>query len=244
LPSTELDFGKIINRLTKLEIQPGGKMKATLKTSIIIILLATLCSGVASAVTLTADQASVRAFVSDPEPQAGDTITVSIFFQNNYTDSLIITYVGLHFGWMPPDTFLGFNLSSTPITVGAGTDYFFQQPINVKIPTSVNGAQDYFAAVDGNVGTSTDTFSINSASAQIMVIGTGPTPTPTPPADTDSNGQPNFLLYGAIAAVVVVVALLIVVMLLRKKRKQPQQKTEPATSPSPEKKPSEQDFSI
>jgi heme/copper-type cytochrome/quinol oxidase subunit 2 len=223
-------------------------MKTTLKTTIIILLLTTfLSNGITSAITLTPDQASVRAFVSDPEPQAGDTITVSIFFQNKYTDALTITYVGLHFGWMPTDSFYGFNLSSTPITVAAGTDYFFQQPINIKIPTTTNGVQNYFAAIDGSVGTSSDTFSINSETAQIMVIGTGPTPTPTAPANTNSNGQegqPNLLLYGAIAAVIVVVALLIIVMLLRQKRKQPQQKTEPQTTPSAEQKPSEQDFSI
>ena len=220
-------------------------MKAILKTSIIVVLLGVfLCSGIASAITITPDQASVRAFVSDPEPQAGDTITVSIFFQNNYTDSLIITHVGLHFGWMPTDSFYGFNLSSTPITVGAGTDYFFQQPINIKIPSTVNGAQDYYAAIDGTVGTSSDPFSINSDTTQISVIGTGPTPTPTAPTSTDSNGQPDLLLYGAVAAVVVVVALLIVFILMRMKRKQPQQKAEPAATPSSEQKPSEQDFSI
>jgi hypothetical protein len=217
-----------------------------LKISLIaLLLLAFLCSSLAYAetVTLNSDQASVRALVSNPEPNAGDTITVSIFFQNNYTESLTLTYIGLHFDWMPSEGFYGFNLSSTPVTVNSGSDYFFQQPINVNIPTSVNGVQSYYVGVEGTVGTSTDTFEINSVSAEIMVLGNGATTTPS--SSTNSNGQPSsLLLYVAIIVVVVVVVVLILFVVMRKKRKHPEKPIEPAASPSSEQKPSEQDFSI
>jgi hypothetical protein len=221
-------------------------MKA-LKTSLTaVLLLAFLCGGLVSAatVTLNSDQASVRAMVSNPTPNAGDQIQVSIFFQNNYTESLQIDFIGLHFDWMPSEGFYGFNLSSTPVTVASGTDYFFQQPINVNIPSGVNGVQGYYVGVEGTVGTSSDTFSINSASAEILVSGTGPTATPsssTTPNDQSSN---LLLLYVAVIVVVVVVVLLIFVMILRKKRKHPEKPTESAAQPSSEQKPSEQDFSI
>ena len=221
-------------------------MKA-LKTSLTaVLLLAFLCGGLVSAatVTLNSDQASVRAMVSNPTPNAGDQIQVSIFFQNNYTESLQIDFIGLHFDWMPSEGFYGFNLSSTPVTVASGTDYFFQQPINVNIPSGVNGVQGYYVGVEGTVGTSSDTFSINSASAEILVSGTGPTATPsssTTPNDQSSN---LLLLYVAVIVVVVVVVLLIFVMMLRKKRKHPEKPTESAVQPSSEQKPSEQDFSI
>lgn len=221
-------------------------MKA-LKTSLTaVLLLAFLCGGLVSAatVTLNSDQASVRAMVSNPTPNAGDQIQVSIFFQNNYTESLQIDFIGLHFDWMPSEGFYGFNLSSTPVTVASGTDYFFQQPINVNIPSGVNGVQGYYVGVEGTVGTSSDTFSINSASAEILVSGTGPTATPsssTTPNDQSSN---LLLLYVAVIVVVVVVVLLIFVMMLRKKRKHPEKPTESAAQPSSEQKPSEQDFSI
>ena len=221
-------------------------MKA-LKTSLTaVLLLAFLCGGLVSAatVTLNSDQASVRAMVSNPTPNAGDQIQVSIFFQNNYTESLQIDFIGLHFDWMPSEGFYGFNLSSTPVTVASGTDYFFQQPINVNIPSGVNGVQGYYVGVEGTVGTSSDTFSINSASAEILVSGTGPTATPsssTTPNDQSSN---LLLLYVAVIVVVVVVVLLIFVMILRKKRKRPEKPTESAVQPSSEQKPSEQDFSI
>ena len=221
-------------------------MKA-LKTSLTaVLLLAFLCGGLVSAatVTLNSDQASVRAMVSNPTPNAGDQIQVSIFFQNNYTESLQIDFIGLHFDWMPSEGFYGFNLSSTPVTVASGTDYFFQQPINVNIPSGVNGVQGYYVGVEGTVGTSSDTFSINSASAEILVSGTGPTATPsssTTPNDQSSN---LLLLYVAVIVVVVVVVLLIFVMILRKKRKHPEKPTESAAQPSSEQKPSEQDFSV
>jgi hypothetical protein len=238
-------------------------MKA-LKTSLTaVLLLAFLCGGLVSAatVTLNSDQASVRAMVSNPTPNAGDQIQVSIFFQNNYTESLQIDFIGLHFDWMPSEGFYGFNLSSTPVTVASGTDYFFQQPINVNIPSGVNGVQGYYVGVEGTVGTSSDTFSINSASAEILVSGTGPTATPssstnpndqgtgptaTPSSSTNPNDQSSnlLLLYVAVIVVVVVVVLLIFVMILRKKRKRPEKTTESSVQPSSEQKPSEQDFSI
>ena len=221
-------------------------MKA-LKTSLTaVLLLAFLCGGLVSAatVTLNSDQASVRAMVSNPTPNAGDQIQVSIFFQNNYTESLQIDFIGLHFDWMPSEGFYGFNLSSTPVTVASGTDYFFQQPINVNIPSGVNGVQGYYVGVEGTVGTSSDTFSINSASAEILVSGTGPTATPSSSTNPNDQSSNLLLLYVAVIVVVVVVVLLIFVMILRKKRKRPEKPTESAAQPSSEQKPSEQDFSI
>ena len=218
-------------------------MKAFKIFLIVVFLVVYLCSGVVSALTLTSDQASVRALVSDVEPQAGDTITVYFYFSNNYTNSLNLTFVGLHFDWMPQETFYGFNLSSTPLTVESGTDHFFEQPINVNIPTDVNGLHTYTVGVEGNVGSSSDTFSLDSTPGEILVSGNGQTPVPT---NTNSGGgqQSNILLYSAVVVVLVVVALLIVVMLTRKKRKYPEEATMPSESPKQEEPPSEQDFSI
>ena len=221
-------------------------MKA-LKISIVAVFLVTfLCGGLVSAatVTLNSDQASVRALVLNPEPNAGESISVSIFFQNNYTESLQIDFIGVHFDWMPSEGFYGFNLSSTPVIVASHTDYFFQQPINVNIPISVNGVQGYYVGVEGTVGTSSDTFSINSASAEILVSGTGPTATPSSSTNPNDQSSNLLLLYVAVIVVVVVVLLLIFVMILRKKRKHPEKTTESAVQPSSEQKPSEQDFSI
>ena len=221
-------------------------MKALKISLIVVFLVAFLCSGLVSAatVTLNSDQASVRAMVSDPVPNAGDSISVSIFFQNNYTESLQITFIGLHFDWMPSEGFYGFNLSSTPVNVTSGSDYFFQQPINVNIPSSVNGVQGYYVGVEGTVGASSDTFSINSASAEILVSGTGVTSTPSSSTNSNDQSSNSLLLYIAVIVVVVMVLLLILVMVMRKKRKHPEQPAEPAAKHSSEQKPSEQDFSI
>ncbi len=221
-------------------------MKALKISLIAVFLVAFLCGGLVSAatVTLNSDQASVRAMVSDPEPNAGDSINVSIFFQNNYTESLQIDFIGLHFDWMPSEGFYGFNLSSTPVTVASGSDYFFPQPINVNIPSGVNGVQGYYVGVEGTVGASSDTFSINSASAEILVTGTGPTATPSSSTNPNDQSSNLLLLYVAVIVVVVMVLLLILVMVLRKKRKHPEKPAETSAQPSSEQKPSEQDFSI
>jgi hypothetical protein len=207
-----------------------------------------LCSGVVTA--LNSDQASVRALVSNPQPRAGETITVTVFFENNYTDQLKLTFVGLHFDWMPSEGFLGFNLSSTPISVAAGDDYVFQQPITVKVPAGLSGVHTYFVGVEGTLGASSDAFSLDSATAELMITDNSQTIAPT---NTNSDGQqggvPNLLLYGAVAAVVVIVAVLIIVLMLRKKRKPAEKTAQPVAdqpAPSkPEQKPSSgQDFSI
>jgi flagellar basal body-associated protein FliL len=217
-------------------------MKASKTIIVTVLLVVFLSCGFASAVTLTSDQAYVRAFLSNPEPNAGEIITAVIYFENNYTESLYLDYVGLHFSWMPENTLYGFNFSSSPVLVAVGSSY--SHAINITIPQSVNGVISYYAGVDGNLASSaTDTFSIDSDSAEFGVSGTGPTATPT---NTPSTGQPssNILLYGVIIVVVVVVALLIVIMMLRKKQKQPEETEKPAETQKPAQKPSEQDFSI
>ena len=217
-------------------------MKASKTIIIAPLLVVFLFCGFASSVTLTSDQAYVRAFISNPQSQAGETITAAIYFENNYTESLVLDYIGFHFSWMPENTLYGFNFSSSPVSVAVGSSY--SSSINITIPQSANGVISYYAGVDGNLGSSsTDTFSINSESAEFLVSGTGPTATPT---STPSIGQPssNTLLYGLIIVVVVVVASLILIMMLRKKRKHAEKPAESAAQPSSEQKPSEQDFSI
>ncbi len=212
-----------------------------------------ISSGLVSA--LTSDQAVLRALLSNSQPQQGETITALIFFQNNSTDSVAITYVGLHFDWMPTDGFYGFNLSSAPVTVQAGGSYVFSSPITVTVPEdSTVGVHTYYLEIDGTQGASETTFSFDSDTVELLVDSNGQA-TPTP-SSTNSGGQPadqNLLLYGAIGAAVIIVVLLVIVLVMRKNRTQPKpaanqgtnQPETPPPPPSPEKKPNpEQDFDI
>jgi hypothetical protein len=177
---------------------------------------------------------------------------VTLFFENNFTEPLILTNAGLHFDWMPKDGFYGFNLKENPITVQAGGSYVFQNQIRVKVPNETSlGAHSYYAGVDGVYGSSQAPFSVDSVEAELEVISSGiQTPAPTNPGSgNQGNGQgSDLLLYGAIAAVIIVVILLLVIVIMRKKKtthvKSTEQPIEETDQAKPEQKPSGQDFSI
>ena len=133
---------------------------------IMVCLILLISSGFVSA--QTSNVASVRAFLFNSEPQQGETISVELFFQSNSTDALTINYVGLHFDWMPADSFYGFNLSSTPIIVQAGGNYASPNPINVTVPEDAKvGVHTYYVGVDGTEGASATPFSVNSDTDQV-----------------------------------------------------------------------------
>lgn len=228
-------------------------LKITLIAATAIMILAIVCSGLVAA--QNPEESFVRGILSNPNPNAGDLITVQVFFHNNSTSTITLYFVGVHFDWMPTNNLFGFNLSSLnpQITVAAGQDYFFQQPINVKIPETVNGVHSYFVGIDG-YDPSGNLVSLTSDPAEFEVNGTGatlgPTSTNTNPTNQQGGGSiPDIIVYGAIIAVVAVVVILLAVLLMRRRRK-PESKpvenasTQPA-SKQPEQKPSSgQDFSI
>jgi hypothetical protein len=225
------------------------RLKVPLITTITVMLLVFAVGGLVAA--QTADESFVRGLLSNPNPNAGDTITVSIFYHNNSTETVIIDYAGVHFDWMPTDSLYGFNTSSSNIQVPSGRDYFFQQPINIKVPTNANGNHTYYAGIDGHTSSSAPV-SLSSDPVEFLVNGNGSTAAPTGTnsgTDNQEGGVPDTVFYIAIIAVVAVVALLLVVVLMRRKRKLETKSTERHTNQpapdQPQQKPSSgQDFSI
>ena len=217
----------------------------SLKTLFILTILvaAFLCIGFAAA--LNQDEASVHAiFSTGADIPAGQSSNVTLLFSNVSNDTLKITYVGIHFDWMPTDTLLGYNLSQTPITVDALGGQVFP-PISVSVPLSTStGTHGYFVEFDGLQGTSQTTFTWDSATGTEDVSG-GSSTTSSSPTSTNSSGgsgDSTLILYAAvIVAVVVIVAALIMFMTMRKKRAKPQStpKQSPSSpeTPAPEKKP-------
>jgi hypothetical protein len=224
------------------------RLKVPLITTIAVMLLVFAVGGFVAA--QTADESFVRGILSNPNPNAGDTITVSIFYHNNSTETVTLDYAGVHFDWMPTDSLYGFNASSSNIQVASGHDYFFQQPINIKVPTNANGNHTYYAGIDGH--TSSTAVSLSSDPAPFLVNGNGSTTAPTSTdsgTDNPQGGVSDIVFYIAIIAVVAVVALLLVVVLMRRKRKPETKSTETTadrpTPDQPQQKPSSgQDFSI
>jgi hypothetical protein len=225
----------------------------SLRVSVIlsIIVFGFLCSGLVAAIN--SEEVTVHTLFSSEPLQAGQTTTVVIYFTSTSTDELQITNVGLHFDWMPSDTFLGFNLNNSVVTIPSGGDTYEFPPVALKVPSTVtNGTHTYYVGIDGKQGTSLTPFSWNSPTAakDVMSSNVNVTPTSTNSGGEQPEGQQNLLLYGAIAAVVVIVVLLIVVFMMRKKRtgSKPAVDHEDDSQPrssTPEKIPNpEQDFNI
>jgi opacity protein-like surface antigen len=238
--------------LSNLELSEEIKVKYLQITLILAtIAIALMCSGFVAA--LNANEASVQTFLSSQIVQPGQTITVTVIFNNSSPDALQVTNLGVHFDWMESTGFFGFDLTHAPVNIPIDGNYVFSA-ITVQIPTNVTiGQHTYTIGVDGTQGSSTAPFSWDSPTSIIEVTGNGqttaPTPTSTNSGDGQPEGQPNFLLYGAIGAIVIIIALLIIVLVMKQKRTKPKPKTNQDTTqpktPMPEQKPeSGQDFNI
>jgi hypothetical protein len=134
-----------------------------------ISLICILCCSLVSA--LNQDEASVTLFPPNLTGYPGDTISVTITFKSNYAEQLRIYTIGLHFDWMPSDSFSGHDLSDNPATVPRQGSYVFD-PIVIQIPLNATaGAHSYFVGIDGTEGLSASYFSWNSSSFTIQVHG-------------------------------------------------------------------------
>ncbi len=219
---------------------------------IFTVFLAVLIVSSGFVCAITSDEVYVKGIVLKQQFSVGERVPVAVFFHNNSTETVTLDYIGVHFSWMPSETLYGYNLSSTPVTVGAGKDYFFPQYINVTVPAGTGGSQSFYVGVDGT-DSSSNPFSFNSNTVELIISGGGPTATPTNNGNgsaNGSNGLPSIFLYGIIVAVIAVVAVLLVVVLMRRGQKpskptaQPSEKQPTPSKPEEEKTGTGQDFSI
>ena len=192
-----------------------------------ISVLAVLFVSVGVVSALDQNQASVTTFPSSQNVNRGQTVGITLIFTNNSPDTLILTNVGVHFDWMDSGGFFGFDLKNSPITVQAGSNYPFTQPINIQVPTTATAGQHtYYVGVDGTQGTANTPFSWDSPTS-IITVGSSVVPTgtsnPTAGGGSQGGGQ-DLLLYGVLSAIVVILVLVIVFLVMRMRKK-------PAVSP-------------
>lgn len=229
------------------------KLRISLTATIAVLLLVLFTSGIVSA--QATDESFVKGIMvkSDPNDDvinAGDTVQIAIFYHNNSTETVTLLYAGVHFDWMPTDSLYGFNTSSYNIQVASGTDYFFQQQISIKIPTTANGVHTFYVGIEGVTASSAAVSLSSDPPVEFLVTGTGATITPTNTNSGANNpgGISDIVFYGAIIAVAAIVVVLLVLVLMRRKRKPSSKPAEPATSQlppaKPEETPSGQDFAI
>ena len=150
----------------------GGDLVRPLRlmlTVTAISLICILCCSLVSA--LNQDEASVTLVPSTLTGYPGDTISITITFKSNYAEQLRVYFIGLHFDWMPSDSFSGHDLSDNPATVPRQGSYVFD-PIVIQIPLNATAGQhSYFVGIDGTEGVSASSFSWNSYSFTIEVHG-------------------------------------------------------------------------
>jgi hypothetical protein len=116
---------------------------------------------------LEQDEARVSVAWSTQTPYLGSAPTVTVFFINDGSEPLTISYFGLHFDWMPEDQFLGYDLSADPVIVPANDNEYFSA-VTITIPENVSvGMHTYYVGVDGIEGLSE--FSWDSYILTIMV---------------------------------------------------------------------------
>ena len=132
-----------------------------------ISLICILCCSLVSA--LNQDEASVSMFWSSQTVYPADTVSIRITFKSNYAEQLRIYNIGLHFDWMPPESFSGHDLSDNPVTIPSQGTYIFD-PIVIQIPLNASaGSHSYFVGIEGTEGISASNFSWNSTSSTIQI---------------------------------------------------------------------------
>jgi hypothetical protein len=148
----------------------GGDLVRSLRlmlTVTSISLICILCCSLVSA--LNQDEASVSMFWSSQTVYPADTVSIRITFKSNYAEQLRIYNIGLHFDWMPPESFSGHDLSDNPVTIPSQGTYIFD-PIVIQIPLNASaGSYSYFVGIEGTEGISASNFSWNSSSFTIQV---------------------------------------------------------------------------
>jgi hypothetical protein len=207
-----------------------------------------LSSGFASAITQ--DEGSANALFSSETLKAGQTVTVMLFFADQSADAVQISYVSIHFDWLPSGTYIGLNLTDAPVTIAAGGDHVFPA-ISMKIPDDISGGGHNFTiAVDGTDTNTSTSFSWESATFTKEIIGSNVTASPTATGTNSGGaGQTDLLLFAGVVVVVVVIGVLLLLIVLRKKGTKPQpaakQDAGQPPAPSPDSKPEPgQDFNI
>lgn len=207
-----------------------------------------LSSGFASAITQ--DEGYATALFSSDQLQAGQTVTVMLFFADQSADAVQVSYVSIHFDWLPSGTYIGLNLTDAPVTIASGGDHVFPA-ISMKIPDDVSGGGHNFTiAIDGTDTNSSSSFSWESATITKEIIGGNITSSPTATGTNSGGaGQTDLLLFAGVVVVVVVIGVLLLLIVLRKKgtKTQPTAKQDAGQppAPSPETGPEPgQDFNI
>jgi hypothetical protein len=156
--------------------------------ALIVISISIICIlniGLVSA--LEQNEISISPNWSKSTPYQGDSTTVTLRLTSTSSEQIKIYRVGLHFDWMPADSFFTLDLSDDPVAVPASGINIFE-PMVIQIPTNVSaGAHTYFIGIDGTQAPYYDTFSWDSSSFTLQILDYGSKVYDTLKAQVDNN---------------------------------------------------------
>jgi hypothetical protein len=125
-------------------------------------------SGVVSA--LDENDAAVTVSLSSQTTYRGGMLGARMLFESRCPEQILIGYIGLNFGWMDLDDFVGQDLSEDP-EVLSGYGSFLSDVVYISVPENASiGKHNYFVGVEGIQGESAG-FSWDSELFTVMVYG-------------------------------------------------------------------------
>lgn len=174
--------------------------------SIICVLNISLVSAVEQ------DELSVTPIWSISTPYQGSSPAATLRLISTYSEQLKIYRVGIHFDWMPSDSFFTLDLSNDPVVVPSQGLHIFEMMV-IQIPANVSaGSHTYFVAIDGIEGLYSG-FSWDSPEFTLQILDKAVEQTGS---DLE---QQTLLLYFAIIAIMIIIAVSLIAVVVRKKRK-------------------------
>ena len=132
--------------------------------SIICVLNISLVSAVEQ------DELSVTPIWSTSTPYQGSSPATTLRLISTYSEQLKIYRVGIHFDWMPSDSFFTLDLSNDPVVVPSQGLHIFEMMV-IQIPANVSvGSHSYYVAIDGTEAPYYDSFTWDSSFFTVQIL--------------------------------------------------------------------------
>lgn len=107
---------------------------------------------------------------SKATPYQGDSVAVTLRLTSTSSEQIRIYRVGLHFDWMPADSFFTLDLTEDPVAVPGQGIHIFDSLV-IQIPANVSvGSHSYYVAIDGTEAPYYDSFTWDSSFFTVQIL--------------------------------------------------------------------------
>ena len=156
--------------------------------ALIVISISIICVlNIGLVYALDQDEISISPTWKTATPYLGDSTSVKLTLPSSSAEQLTIYRVGLHFDWMPSDSFYTLNLIDDPVVVQSHGLHIFDS-LDILIPPDVSaGSHSYFVGISGAEGPYGDVWEWDSPSFTLQIQGSGSTAFYEKKAQVDSS---------------------------------------------------------